>query len=154
MQAAFEALGVVVVVADDAAGAPRLADAVRPTVAENEILVRLPRRVRLTVYELDPGGQLVKRSSSPALVMDGRCPHATVALTKALFGKRAVKLGFSGGSALESLRIGATSGAAAVGRDGRLAARTPSPSAWSARTRSSRAPPRCAAPASTSVCPC
>ena len=46
--------------------------------------------------------------------MDGRCPHATVRLTKALFGKRAVKLGFSAGSALESLRVGATSGAAAA----------------------------------------
>ena len=129
VQAAFEALGVMVVVTDDppvAPGAPpadgaALSDggpspdgARRPVVAENEIVVRLPRRVRLTVYELAAGGELVKRSSSSVLVMDGRCPHTTVELTKTLFGKRAVRLGFSAGSALESLRVGATSGAAAA----------------------------------------
>ncbi len=141
VQAAFDALGVMVVVTDDppaapatphadgavrpdgatrpdgaarSDGAPAPDGARRPLVAENEIVVRLPRRVRLTVYELGAGDELVKRSSSAALVMDGRCPHATVELTKALFGKRAVKLGFSAGSALESLRVGAASGAAAA----------------------------------------
>ena len=117
VQAAFEALGVVVTV-DDEPGAPSGAAppdrAARPQPAENEILVRLPRRVRLTVYELDPSGALVKRSSTAALVMDGRCPHTTVQITKALFGKRAVKIGFSAGSALESLRLAATSEAAAA----------------------------------------
>ncbi len=46
--------------------------------------------------------------------MDGRCPHATLRIAKTLFGKRALKLGFSAGSALESLRVAATSEAAAV----------------------------------------
>ena len=117
VQAAFEALGVVVTV-DDEPGAPSGAAppdrATRPQPAENEILVRLPRRVRLTAYELDPSGALVKRSSTAALVMDGRCPHTTVQITKALFGKRAVKIGFSAGSALESLRLAATSESAAA----------------------------------------
>ena len=97
VQAAFEALGVMVVVTDDppaaqegslAGGAAQPDGARRPIIAENEIVVRLPRRVRLTVYELSAGGELVKRSSSSVLVMDGRCPHTTVELTKTLFGKR------------------------------------------------------------------
>ncbi len=113
VQAAFEALGVVVVVEGDP-GAANGEAAARPSVEENEILVRLPRRVRLTTYELIAGGQLVKRSSTAALVMDGRCRHTTLRIAKTLFGKRAVKLGFSAGSALESLRIAATSEAAGV----------------------------------------
>jgi hypothetical protein len=112
VQAAFEALGVVVIVADEPGRAAAAEAAARPSVDENEILVRLPRRVRLTTYELLAAGQLVKRSSTAALVMDGRCRHTTVRISKALFGKRAVKLGFSAGSALESLRIAATSDAA------------------------------------------
>ena len=118
VQAAFEALGLVVIVEDDpgagsagAAGA-ETGQAARSSVEENEILVRLPRRVRLTSYELDAGGELVKRSSNTALVMDARCRHATVRISKTLFGKRAVKLGFSAGSALASLRVAATSEAA------------------------------------------
>jgi len=115
VQAAFEALGVVVIVEDDpvagSAGA-ETGQAARSAVEENEILVRLPRRVRLTTYELDAGGGLVKRSSNAALVMDARCRRATVRISKALFGKRAVRLGFSAGSALASLRVAAASEAA------------------------------------------
>jgi len=117
VQAAFEALGVVVIVEDDpGAGSvdPDAGSAARPPVAENEILVRLPRRVRLTTYELATAGELVKRSSNAALVMDGRCRHATVRIAKTLFGKRAIKLGFSAGSALSSLRVAATSEAAGL----------------------------------------
>jgi hypothetical protein len=115
VQAAFEALGLVVIVEGDpgagAAGAES-GHGARPPVEENEILVRLPRRVRLTTYELGAAGQLVKRSSNAALVMDARCRQATVRISRTLFGKRAVRLGFSAGSALASLRIAATSEAA------------------------------------------
>ena len=117
VQAAFDALGVLVVAEDDAGAAPAVPDGrpiERPALDENEILVRLPRRVRLTTYGLDAGGRFVKRSSSAALVMDGRCDYATVTIAKRLFGKRAIKLGFSSSSALESLRLTATSEAAAA----------------------------------------
>jgi hypothetical protein len=115
VQAAFDALGVLVVVEDDAGPAPATLDrgpTERPALDENEILVRLPRRVRLTIYGLDAAGRFVKRSSSAALVMDGRCDYATVTIAKRLFGKRSIKLGFSKSSALESLRMTATSEAA------------------------------------------
>jgi hypothetical protein len=115
VQAAFDALGVLVVVEDDAGPAPATLDrgpTERPALDENEILVRLPRRVRLTTYGLDAAGRFVKRSSSAALVMDGRCGYATVTIAKRLFGKRSIKLGFSKSSALESLRMTATSEAA------------------------------------------
>ena len=115
VQAAFDALGVLVVVEDDAGAAPAALEgglAERPALDENEILVRLPRRVRLTTYGLDATGRFVKRSSSAALVMDGRCGYATVTIAKRLFGKRSIKLGFSSSSALESLRMTATSEAA------------------------------------------
>ena len=117
VQEAFDTLGVVVTVADQAAAPPgggghqTVAPAdggERSAPAENEVVVRLPRRVRLTCYEL-AGGELVPRSSTSALVMDGRCPSTTVRLPKALFGKRSVRLGFSAGSALQSLRVTATS---------------------------------------------
>ncbi|HUK76848.1 MAG TPA: hypothetical protein VL117_04515 [Thermoleophilia bacterium] len=118
VQAAFEALGVVVVVDDEpgfsgpTAPAAPAAPAPSPP-GQNELLVRLPRRVRLTAYELD-GGVLVQRSSNPALVMDRRCPRVTVRLAKTLFGKRTLKLGFSAGSALQSLHVAATSEAAGL----------------------------------------
>ncbi len=156
VQAAFEALGVVVIVEDDpgagsagAAGA-ETGPAARSSVAENEILVRLPRRVRLTSYELDAGGELVKRSSNAALVMDARCRHATVRIAKTLFGKRAVKLGFSAGSALASLRVAATSEAA--GRPTRPAALPGAVGlgAGALQEGSSTGSPPCAAPGSTS----
>jgi len=125
VQEAFDALGVLVVVDDDQGAAPpppgappeaarstaALATPARPAVDENEIVVRLPRRVRLTTYGLTAAG-LVRRSSTTALVMDGRCRHTTVRISKTLFGKRAVKLGFSAGSALESLRVAAAAEAA------------------------------------------
>ncbi len=117
VQGAFEALGVVVIVEDDPGGdaaGEQDGHSVRPPVEENELLVRLPRRVRLTTYGLDAAGGLVKRSSTAALVMDGRCRHVTVRVSKTLFGKRAVKLGFSAGSALASLRVAATSEAAGL----------------------------------------
>ena len=117
VQAAFDALEVLVVVEDDAGAAPAALDrgpTERPALDENEILVRLPRRVRLTTYGLDVAGRFVKRSSSAALVMDGRCGYATVTIAKRLFGKRSIKLGFSSSSALESLRMTATSEAAAA----------------------------------------
>jgi hypothetical protein len=117
VQAAFDALGVLVVMEDDAGAAPAALDrgpTERPALDENEILVRLPRRVRLTTYGLDVAGRFVKRSSSAALVMDGRCSYATVTIAKRLFGKRSIKLGFSSSSALESLRMTATSEAAAA----------------------------------------
>jgi hypothetical protein len=117
VQAAFDALGVLVVVEDDAGAAPAAlgrGPTERPALDENEILVRLPRRVRLTTYGLDVAGRFVKRSSSAALVMDGRCGYATVTIAKRLFGKRSIKLGFSSSSALESLRMTATSEAAAA----------------------------------------
>ena len=117
VQGAFEALGVVVIVEDDPGGdaaAEQDGHSVRPPVEENELLVRLPRRVRLATYGLDAAGGLLKRSSTAALVMDGRCRHVTVRVSKTLFGKRAVKLGFSAGSALASLRVAATSEAAGL----------------------------------------
>ncbi len=115
VQEAFATLGLVVIVADQGA-APAGAAAEQPAgrVVEqprpkpNEVVVRLPRRVRLACYEL-AGGALVPRSSTAALVMDARCPHTTVHLAKALLGKRTVRLGFSAGSALQSLRVGSTS---------------------------------------------
>ena len=136
VQAAFEALGVVVIVDDDRGSSARTtadvlaasgsvsvpgplaapdpdAPPARPPLAQNELLVRLPRRVRLTAYELD-GGVLVKRSSNPARVMDARCREVPVRLAKTLFGKRSLKLGFSAGSALESLHVAATSEAAGL----------------------------------------
>jgi len=126
VQETFDALGLVVVVADQSGVAPagsaaedaghgdvasgRSPDhAAEPPVPKpNEVVVRLPRRVRLACYER-AGDALVPRSSTSALVMDGRCPHATVHLAKALLGKRSVRLGFSTGSALQSLRVGSTS---------------------------------------------
>ncbi len=121
VQAAFAALGLVVIVEDDAGVGRAGAGVVPPAVEENEILVPLPRRVRLTTYELGADGQLVKRSSTTALVMDERCRHTVVRISKALFGKRDVKLGFSAGSALASLRVAATSEAAgAAGAAGSL----------------------------------
>jgi hypothetical protein len=136
VQAAFEALGVVVIVDDDRGASARTtagaraatgsesapsplaaaglaAASARSPLAQNELLVRLPRRVRLTAYELD-GGALVKRSSNPALVMDARCREVPVRLAKTLFGKRSLKLGFSAGSALQSLHVAATSEAAGL----------------------------------------
>jgi hypothetical protein len=115
VQEAFAALGVVVTVADQPgpcagqAGSCHDHGGERVTPAENEVVVRLPRRVRLTCYELSSAGDLVPRSSTSALVMDERSPSTTVRLAKALFGKRAVRLGFSAGSALQSLRVAATS---------------------------------------------
>ncbi len=117
VQAAFDALGALVVVDDDAGAGPTGRHGVppeRPALDENEILVRLPRRVRLTTYGLDAAGRFVTRSSTTALVMDARCDYATVTIAKRLFGKRSLKLGFSAGSALESLRLTATSEAAAA----------------------------------------
>ena len=57
VQAAFEALGVVVIVEDDEGGGSVAASATTdpPPSGQNELLVRLPRRVRLTAYELDDG---------------------------------------------------------------------------------------------------
>jgi len=111
VQAAFEALGVVVIVEDE--DASELRAAAGPPLDQNELLVRLPRRVRLSTYELDDGA-LVKRSSNPALVMDARCRCVPVRLAKTLFGKRSLKLGFSAGSALQSLHVAAASEAAGL----------------------------------------
>ena len=77
VQAAFDALGALVVMSTTtpAPGRP-VGTAFAGTAAaldENEILVRLPRRVRLTTLRLDAAGRFVTRSSTTALVMDARC---------------------------------------------------------------------------------
>ena len=97
------------------------------------------------------GDGLVKRSSSAALVMDGRCPHATVERHQSAVrqARREARLL---GRAARSSRC-ASGPPRGPPRRPKPPARspTPSPSAWSARARSSRERPPCAPRGPTSA---
>jgi hypothetical protein len=63
--------------------------------ATNEILVRIPRREIISVYEKGEDGKPVLREEKPHLVMDSACEVEVIALRKSAWAKRSTTLGFS-----------------------------------------------------------
>lgn len=85
-----------------------------PIAEENEVLVRIPRRTVLNVYEKDKDGKPVLKESKRQLVMDSACEVVTVKLRRSFFAKRAVKIGFDELGGLASFKQESESSAAAV----------------------------------------
>jgi hypothetical protein len=120
VQAVLDGLELLVTVAP----APGTADdaALEPTPQElrdeHGIVIRWPRHVQLTTYQ-KKGDKLVRRASTPALIMDAACHHevvgeASTSLLNQLFGKHKVQMGFSAGGGLRSLHVASSSQAAAL----------------------------------------
>lgn len=79
----------------------------------NSVLVRLPRRVRLGVYE-NVGGRPVLREERPYLVVDAACETQRVRFRRSLWAKRSTKLSFGRVGSLTGYAVGSASSAVAV----------------------------------------
>jgi hypothetical protein len=84
-----------------------------PPHEDNQIVVRVPRRVTLNIYEKQNGKAVLKESKSH-LVMDSRCVTRALKLRKSAWAKRSVSLGFSDIGALSSYKFQGESSAAAI----------------------------------------
>lgn len=85
-----------------------------PVAEKNEVLVRVPRRTVLNVFEKDKDGKAVLRESKRQLVMDSACEVLAVKLRRSFFAKRAVKVGFDDLGGLASFKQETESSAAAL----------------------------------------
>jgi len=79
----------------------------------NQILVRVPRRAIISVYERD-GDQALLRESRPALVLDDACETWPIELPKRALGDAEVNLSFAASGAWTGISTASTSGAAAL----------------------------------------
>ena len=105
---AWDTLGVAV--AMEPAGTPnKVPVETRP----NAVIVRLPRRIRLSVYER-VDGRPVLRQEKPYLVVDSACETQVVRFRRSLWAKRSTKLGFGDLGVLNSYAVGSTSSATAL----------------------------------------
>jgi hypothetical protein len=102
----WDKLGLIVRVA--AAGKDKATNL--PRTGDNELLFRIPRRVRLEVYERKEGKALLLESKEH-LIMDGLSAVKTIKLRKSMWAKRSSTLKFSSTGAL----IGYASTATAAG---------------------------------------
>ena len=108
VQFAWDTLGVAVTM--DPAGTPRnVPGETRP----NAVIVRLPRRIRLSVYER-VAGRPVLRQEKAYLVVDSACETQVVRFRRSLWAKRSTKLGFGDLGVLTSYAVGSTSSASAL----------------------------------------
>ena len=105
---AWDTLGVAVTM--EPAGTPRpIPVETRP----NAVIVRLPRRIRLSVYERVDGVPVL-RQEKPYLVVDAACETQVVRFRRSLWAKRSTKLGFGDLGVLTSYAVGSTSSATAL----------------------------------------
>jgi hypothetical protein len=84
-----------------------------PSTGSNQIVVRIPRPARLTVFKKMNGKAFVTDSRG-CLVMDSSCKHEVITFRKSFFAKRHQAAKFSTGGALTSLSYGSTSSAGAI----------------------------------------
>lgn len=84
-----------------------------PDAAENVILARVPRWVRLDVYKKGDNDEALLIESKPHLVVDGMSAIKKVKLRKSLWAKRSATLKFSESGALTGYASTATAAAAA-----------------------------------------
>ena len=80
---------------------------------EDEILVRVPRRVQLSLYKRD-GERPVLAETMPCLIMDDACEVRSVHFRKSLWAKRGEEVSFSPSGALSGLASTRTAAGAAV----------------------------------------
>ncbi|HEU5253173.1 MAG TPA: hypothetical protein VFU16_07610 [Solirubrobacterales bacterium] len=84
-----------------------------PAAGKNRILVCIPRKATIDVYEKGADGKAVLKQSRPALVMDAGCEVEVVKLRRSIWAKRNVSLKFSELGALNAYTYQADSSAAA-----------------------------------------
>ena len=80
---------------------------------EDEILVRVPRRVQLSLYKRD-GDRPVLAETMPCLIMDDACEVRSIHFRRSLWAKRGEEVSFSPSGALSGLASTRTAAGAAV----------------------------------------
>lgn len=106
---AWSTLGIAVTVSPPP---PEMGDL--PKAGKNRILVCIPRKATVDVYEKGANGKAILKQSKPALVMDAGCRVEVVKLRRSLWAKRNVSLKFSDLGALSSYSYQADASAAAL----------------------------------------
>jgi hypothetical protein len=85
-----------------------------PAPARNQVLVRIPRRTVLSVFEKGKDGRALLRESKRQLVMDSACEVVAVKLRRSVWAKRAVDIDFDDLGGLASFKQQTDSAAAAI----------------------------------------
>jgi hypothetical protein len=85
-----------------------------PAIIDDEILVRIPRRVTLSLFKRGDGGAPELVDSRPHLVMDDACEVVAIQFRKSLWAKRSEAVEFSPNGALVGISTTRASAAAAI----------------------------------------